>query len=264
MPKGISNTTRKKSNLSDFASYAKGHQNLSPKQIYDSYRENSQFGIKKQTALNIMRDIFGYEVNEQKGKTIQEKKHIEKNYVSPVKIPRTRKSRVAKVKIPRGGKRNYINLDLSKEVNRGGDVHYLDGQAVAVKTLKKNIKQLYGIDGDEFLQISLRINNDGYTKLNDFSIMLPYNNEEKYAVKKLGVQVLDNLFTYYSNLAKRYSNKASYKKLKNDMIDNIKEIRKSLSKSTNVDRSKLELLFAEKGIKINTFQVLKIIHTEGE
>lgn len=258
-------TKESKANYSGLINFAKSHPELSRTKAITEYRKEGGQAQKK-GGLKALAEEFAIQQKEKayRGKSIREL-GIGGHYVPPVKPPRVTKPKVTKLS-KKKTKRNMLVLNAKKNVKngQGGEgIHYIDNTAVAVKTLKKNIKDLYGRTGNSFLQISLRIANDGYTKLNDFSLLLPYHGQLKYDVQELGQNILLNLETYYANLAKKYSNKAMHK-VKGDVLVTVKKLNKSLNRFKNITKDKLEFMFAENGIVINSYQVLKIIKTGRE
>jgi len=258
------------SNYSGLIKFAESHPELGRTKAISEYRKAGGHAQKK-GGLKALAEEFNIKqsAKENRGKTIAEL-GLGGFYKPPVKIPVVKVGggggtpKKPKIKIPKSKKRNTVNLDLTSEVKKGGDLHYIDGGAIAVKTLKKNIKSLYGKQGNNFLQISLNIADDGYTRLNQFSLLFPYKTGTlQYDVQELGEDILKNLETYYSNLAKRYSNKAHHK-LKNDVLETVKKIRKRINRFTNIKKDKMEEIFLEYGISINSYQVLKIVKTGSE
>jgi len=245
--------------------FAQENRQLSRTKAIEEYRKSGGH-VQKKGGLKALANEYGIvqQAKENIGRAIQELGRGG-NYIAPP--PRVRKTTEFKPPKPHKKKgkavRHLIELDLTKECRKGGDVHYIDGEAEAVKKLKNNIKKLYGNAGNNFLQVSLTIKDDGYTKVNQFSLMFPYRGKESYDVQELGIKIIEQLNTYYNNLAKKYSNKAMHK-VKGDVLESAKKINKRLNRFNNITKDKLEEIFRINGIEINSYNVLHILQKDGE
>jgi hypothetical protein len=238
----------KKRDYSDFISYAQSHMNMTENQVIESFRKTGG-SVQKQNGLSVLREAFGFEKGEKRGQTLQQKldEKRAKEYIPPSITPK--KDKTKKPKEQTTNKREFFITDInsksqSKHVSRKSDL---------VRKLENNIRELYQTDSDSFLKISLSIQDDGYTRLNNFSVMIPFNGKKKQGIKNIGKDIIKNLKTYYDNLAKRYGNK---QELSYDMISALTDLNKNLTNSKGLKKNDLKMLFKSKGIDIGEISIL--------
>ncbi len=242
---------------SDLIKFAINHPELSRTKAIEEARKQG-IHTQKKGGLEALRIAFNVEQGKQRGEVI--KNLGEAHYTPP---PKKRKKKIIGDSFK---SKRYLKLDLTREVkerngkNIGGDIHRIDGRAPAVKTLQQNIKELYGYSGTRFLQIEMSIKNDGYTKLQRFSLLFPAHNRKQVDLKRIGSDICTNLKTYYGNLAKKYSTQNSYKKVKKDVLTNVSSIENELDLIAIESREHLEDLFYKNGIELVSFQILEIVH----
>jgi hypothetical protein len=239
----------KKRDYSDFIQFVKENTNLKENDIIKSFREVSKKGIQKKRGLELIREVFGFEKGEKRGQTVKEKLN-EKKAKDYVYQPAQPKPKVIKEKKPKQtGVNHYITLNpkLNKSPNQ-----FLDMRSPTVKMLRKNITELYGYDYDTYIQIHIKIANDGYTQNGQFSALIPFNGKSKQGVKSVGQSIIQNLSTYYNNLAKRYNNARS---TVNDMVITLKNISNKLKKATYLKEEDLKDLFNTEGVEIGGINI---------
>lgn len=236
-------------NYSDWLQFADQHQNLNTKQLYEAYLQAGGHG-KKQNLLAVLREYQGYEKGEKRGQTLAEKKNEtkRKEYIPPAYTPKQREKKERPLNYT-PTKRDFIKFNMKDKQQS----HFISRRSNAVQKLEQNIKELYGVEADTFIKISVKIDDDGYTKLNNFSILYPYNMKDKQGVKNTAKEIINNLNTYYENLAKKYSNKNS---VSNTMLNNLKHLKTDINKSRGLKKADLENMFSRYGIHINSYELL--------
>jgi hypothetical protein len=139
-----------------------------------------------------------------------------------------------------------------------------DIMSPAIQELQSNIKKLYGKTSKNYIQVHMQVENDSYTFNKHFSIMIPTNKMTKQkSVKDLGKTIIENMTTYYTNLAKRYRRKG-IKETKNVVNDRLKELNKKIDNSRNISQSDLLKMFSKYGFNISDINLFQITNNHLE
>lgn len=210
---------------SDFKKFAKKNKNLSRTKIIEEYRKQGG-KIQKQKGLEIIRELFDIKKREQIGKS--------------VKTINTTKR-----------KNSYISAYKSKK-----DVTVMSLKNSHIRDFYNRIHDMYENSGNTFISINVVINDDDFTSNKHFSVFIPFNYRQKQGVKAVGEKILDNLFVFYSNLAKMYSTKND---MVGDVFNTIKNTRKQLRKSHFIDYQELQRIFGASEINIGDISIIHFI-----
>lgn len=247
---------RKKRDYSDFVQYAKEHKNLTEKQIYTSFISKENGGhIRKQTALELTRDIFGFEKREKVGRTIHQKENTAKakpyEYYYAPSAPKVREKKERKPRLNKAKnyKRDYVFFNDRDRTQ----TNYVDLHSKFVQGFKKNIKKMYGYTENEYVQIGVSIAGDDYTKGTNFTVIYPYDGKAKSSIKKVGMEILNNLSIFYNNLAKKYKNTTVKS---STVLEDLKKCKKEFSPFPYPRKDDMVNIFARYGIEVHKFGLL--------
>ena len=210
----------KKRSYDDFIKFAKQNKKLTRTEIYWAYREQGG-KIKKQTALDLMRDLTKVEKQKSRGETVGKL----------IKEKRTKQ----KVQIK---EHNYKTLE-----------------SPIIKKLHDNILELYGVDEDQmkFLKVGITNVNDQYTTTRDFNIFIP-TDKDQMGVRQLSNEIIKNMKTYYKNLAKKYNTKAN---MVGDTLSALAKLEKEMKAVKYPLKGEMETVFKKNGFDITGYEIFE-------
>lgn len=207
-------------NYDDFLKFAKSNKSLTRTEVYWKYREQGG-KIKKQTALDLMRDLTKVDKQKSRGETVGKL----------IKEKRTRQ----KVRI--------------------NDHDYKSLENPIIKKLHDNIQELYGIDEDQrkFLKVGIKNTNDEYTTVKEFNIFIP-TEKDQMGVRTLSNEIMKNMKTYYKNLAKKYNTKGN---MVGDTLSALSGIQTDLKKINDLTRDEMEGVFRKYGFDLTGYELFE-------
>lgn len=209
-----------KRNYDDFINFAKKNKNLSRTDIYWKYREQGG-KIKKQTALDMLRDYTKVEKGKERKATVK----------TLLKEKKTRQ----KVTVT--------------------DHDYKSLESPIIQKLHKNIQELYRVDEDhkKFLKVGIRNDNDLFSTTKEFSIFIP-TTKDHMGVIALSKAILKNMKTFYQNLAKKYNTKAN---MVGDTLSALSKTTADLNRITGLTQREMENTFEKNGFKITGYETFE-------
>lgn len=212
-----------KRSYTDFREFVrdKKNENLTRTQMLKAFREQGG-KIQKQRGLDIMRDMYYIQKGEDK------RKQVKNFYENPSR---------------------YNRVKITKEYS-------IDKYSPAVQDLQKSITKVYGKSSESYIQVRMKVKGDGYSKRTRFSILIPNDEKKKkFGVKTLANQIIKSTKSYYSNLAKLYSNKNN---MSNKILPRFEALTKDFKKSTYTTELELYELFGVQGFDIDSIEIMNI------
>lgn len=207
-------------NYDDFLKFAKANKSLTRTEVYWKYREQGG-RIKKQTALDLMRDLTKVQKQKSRGETVG-KLIKEKNIRQKVRIV---------------------------------DHDYKSLQSPIIEKLYQNIQELYGHNEDQrkFLKVGIKNDNDQYTTVKEFNIFIT-TDKEKMGVRQLSNEIIKNMKTYYKNLAKKYSTKGN---VVGDTLSALSTLEDQMSNTRYPTRDEMERIFKRNGFDLTGYELFE-------
>jgi hypothetical protein len=209
-----------KRNYDSFIQFARKNKNLTRTDVYWKYREQGG-KIKKQTALDLLRDLTKVEKQQQRSQTV---------------------GKLIKDKV----QRQKVNIK---------DHDYKSLESPIINQLYDHIKELYNTEDDQrkFLKVGITNENDQYTTVKDFSIFIP-TEKDQMGVKGLATEIIKNMKTYYKNLAKKYSTKGS---VVSSTLDSLTSLTADIKKIKGMTRQEMQNAFLKNGFQITGYELFE-------
>lgn len=212
-------------NHEDFIKFAKQNKNLTRTEIYWKYREQGG-KIKKQTALDLLRELTKVDKRKERGKTVEKL----------IKEKRTRQ----KIKVV--------------------DKDFKSLESPIIQKLFDNIQKLYGSNEDQkkFLKVGITNNHDEYSQIKEFNIFIP-TDKDQMGVRTLSNEIIKNMKTYYKNLAKMYSNKNN---MAGSTLTKLSGLTKDLKSINDLTREEMERSFLKYGFELKGYEIFEFRETD--
>ena len=211
----------KKRNYDDFIDFAQHNKRLTRTEVYWKYREQGG-KIKKQTALDLMRDLTKVKKQQQRNVPVKE-------------LIKQKKAR-QKVTV---SENDFKSLE-----------------SPIIQKLYNNIQELYKIeDQTKFLKVGVKNIYDEYSNIKDFNIFIP-TEKDKLTVRQLSNEIIKNMTTYYKNLAKKYNTKTTAAKGTLSILSTVKQ---EIKFTKDITQEEMESIFYSYGIEITGYEKFEFI-----